>query len=66
MLAVRLDRIDQVEADLRDVLKREPDNADALNALGYTLADKTDRLDEAMELMRSQVRLHRTAAQDST
>lgn len=52
MLAARLDRIDQVERDLREVLEREPDNADALNALGYTLADRTDRYQEAYELIK--------------
>ncbi|MCB1743983.1 MAG: tetratricopeptide repeat protein, partial [Gammaproteobacteria bacterium] len=52
MLAVRGDRMEQVEADLRSILSREPDNADALNALGYTLADKTDRYDEALELVK--------------
>ena len=46
-----MDRLDIVERDLRDVLSREPNNADALNALGYTLADRTDRYDEALELI---------------
>ncbi len=52
MLAARLDRIDVVERDLRDVLEREPDNGDALNALGYTLADRTERYEEAYELIK--------------
>ncbi|MDZ4811604.1 MAG: hypothetical protein SGI99_03175 [Pseudomonadota bacterium] len=39
------------EADFRRVLALEPDNADALNALGYTLADQTDRLNEALVLI---------------
>ena len=52
MLAVRLDMIERTEADLRDILSREPDNADALNALGYTLADRTERYDEAYELIK--------------
>lgn len=39
------------EADLRAVIKQEPENAAALNALGYTLADQTDRLDEALKLI---------------
>ena len=39
------------EADFRRVLALEPDNADALNALGYTLADQTDRLSEALALI---------------
>jgi predicted Zn-dependent protease len=41
-----------MEADLRHVLAAEPDHAAALNALGYTLADQTERLDEAYELIR--------------
>jgi tetratricopeptide (TPR) repeat protein len=52
MLSVRLDRIDSVEKDLRAILAREPDNADALNALGYTLADRTKRYQEAYDLIR--------------
>jgi tetratricopeptide (TPR) repeat protein len=45
MVAVGLDRIDLLESDLRHILKQDPEHADALNALGYTLADRTDRLD---------------------
>ncbi len=51
MLAERMGRLDILEADLRAILAREPDNAQALNALGYTLADRTDRLDEAHSLI---------------
>ena len=47
MLAVKLDRLSLVERDLRRILVHEPDNAQALNALGYTLTDRTDRHDEA-------------------
>jgi tetratricopeptide (TPR) repeat protein len=36
-----------MERDLRRVLEQDPDHADALNALGYTLADRNERLDEA-------------------
>lgn len=39
------------EQDLRDILVREPDNATALNALGYTLANRTDRYAEAADLI---------------
>ncbi len=52
MLAEKLDMIDVVEQDLRTILSREPNNADALNALGYTLADRTERYDEALELIK--------------
>ncbi len=47
----RLDDIAGLEADLRHVLAREPRNAMALNALGYVLADRTDRYQEAKELI---------------
>jgi tetratricopeptide (TPR) repeat protein len=51
MVAAQADRVADLERDLREVLSREPENADALNALGYTLADKTDRLEEALTLI---------------
>ncbi len=57
MLAVRLDRIDVVERDLRDILSRNPDNADALNALGFSLADQTRRYPEAMALIQQALTL---------
>lgn len=47
----RQDRIDRTEADLRKVLVAEPENVAALNALGYTLADRTQRYQEALELI---------------
>ncbi len=52
LLAAELDLIDVAETDLRWVLDKQPDNAAALNALGYTLADKTDRYAEAEEFIR--------------
>jgi tetratricopeptide (TPR) repeat protein len=51
MLAEKMGRLDILEADLREILTQDPDNADALNALGYTLADRTDRHQEALELI---------------
>jgi tetratricopeptide (TPR) repeat protein len=47
LMAEKVDRIDMTEADLLEVISIEPDNADALNALGYTLADRTSRYKEA-------------------
>jgi tetratricopeptide (TPR) repeat protein len=40
-----------LERDLRKVIEQEPDHAQALNALGYTLADETTRFEEAFELI---------------
>lgn len=52
MLAEKMDDLVMLERDLRSILSREPDNADALNALGYTLADRTERFNEAYELVK--------------
>jgi tetratricopeptide (TPR) repeat protein len=51
MVAERLGKLDVLEADLRRVIVLRPDNAHAYNALGYTLADRTDRLAEALVLL---------------
>ncbi|WP_191485720.1 tetratricopeptide repeat protein [Pseudomonas sp. FEN] len=51
MQAEKRDDLAQMEKDLRAILKREPDNAMALNALGYTLSDRTTRYAEAKELI---------------
>ena len=47
----RRDQIDRAEADLRRILVTDPENIPALNALGYTLADRTTRYQEALELI---------------
>lgn len=49
--AVALGELGVLERDLRAILAEDPDNADALNALGYSLADQTDRYDEALPLI---------------
>jgi tetratricopeptide (TPR) repeat protein len=51
MLAEKMGRLDALENDLKTILTDDPDNAQALNALGYTLADRTDRYQEAYELI---------------
>ena len=51
MLYDQRNQIAAAEKDLRTVLAQEPDNAAALNALGYILTDKTTRFDEARELL---------------
>lgn len=47
----RGDDIPRAEADLRRILVIDPESVAALNALGYTLADRTDRYQEALELI---------------
>lgn len=51
LAAEKLDMLSLVEADLRAILKKDPKNVNALNALGYTLADRTDRYAEALEFL---------------
>ncbi|HEC20165.1 MAG TPA: tetratricopeptide repeat protein [Gammaproteobacteria bacterium] len=48
LVAEKANKLALAEKDLRMIIKREPSNAQALNALGYTLADRTERLDEAL------------------
>ena len=51
LVAEKLDKLDITERDLREILKKDPKNVNALNALGYTLTDRTSRYDEALELL---------------
>lgn len=48
LVAEKLGRLDVLERDLRAILAADPKNGQALNALGYTLADRTDRYQEAL------------------
>jgi tetratricopeptide (TPR) repeat protein len=52
MLAEKMGRLDILEKDLKAILEMDANNATALNALGYTLADRTDRYDEAYEYIK--------------
>lgn len=51
MVSEKRGDLGQLERDLRLILKQDPDNAMALNALGYTLADRTTRYAEARTLI---------------
>ena len=52
LLAAELGWVDLAERDLRVILAQQPENAAALNALGYTLTDQTERYEEAEALIR--------------
>ena len=47
----KFNHLDILERDLRAIIALEPDNADALNALGYSLTDRTSRHEEALGLI---------------
>jgi len=51
MVAEPLNQLGVLEQDLNQILAKDPNNAQALNALGYTLADRTNRHQEALILI---------------
>ncbi len=51
MVAEKLDRLEEAESRLNQLIALKPDNAQALNALGYTLVDRTQRTAEGMKLI---------------
>jgi tetratricopeptide (TPR) repeat protein len=57
LVAERLGKLDLLEADLHKILEKNPDDVGALNALGYTLTDKTTRYDEAGKYLQQALKL---------
>jgi tetratricopeptide (TPR) repeat protein len=51
LVAEKQGNLPQAEADLRRIIELEPDNASALNALGYILTNHTKRFEEATRLI---------------
>jgi tetratricopeptide (TPR) repeat protein len=51
-LLLQVGRLDEAIAEYRTAVKRWPDSSMAMNALGYTLADRTDQYKEAEKLIR--------------
>lgn len=56
-LLLRMDRIDDSVEQYREAIARWPNSALSLNALGYTLADRTDQYKEAEKLIRKALKL---------
>jgi tetratricopeptide (TPR) repeat protein len=57
LAAEKVGRIDILENDLKTILETEPNNAHALNALGFTLADQTDRYEEAYDYLKRAIEI---------
>lgn len=57
MFHIQRDNLTEMETDLREILAENPTSALALNALGYTLADRTDRYEEALALIQKAIAL---------
>ena len=60
-LLLGIGRLDEAIAGYRNALERWPDSSMALNALGYTLADRTEQFDEA-SFGHARTRANRAAA----
>lgn len=60
MLAEKRNDLGQLERDLRLIIERDPENVTALNALGYTLTDRTQRHEEARQLIEQAHQLNPT------
>jgi len=56
-LLLRMDRVDDSVAQYRAAVKRWPESALSLNALGYTLADRTDRYRDAEKYIKKAIKL---------
>jgi tetratricopeptide (TPR) repeat protein len=57
MLAEKLERLDLLESNLKKLIALKPDHAHAYNALGYSLADRNQRLPEALSLIDQALKL---------
>lgn len=57
LVADHLDQIDLAENDLKAILKLQPNHVDALNALGFMLANKTKRYDEAKNYLMTALKI---------
>ncbi|MGD0960451.1 MAG: tetratricopeptide repeat protein [Methylomonas sp.] len=57
LVAERIDKLDVLEADLRQILQKNPEDVGALNAMGYTLTDRTNRYDEAEKYLDQALKL---------
>ena len=56
-LLLRMDRLQDAIDAYQMALRRFPDSAQLMNALGYTLADRTEDYDEADKLIRKAIKL---------
>jgi tetratricopeptide (TPR) repeat protein len=48
----RANKVDQAEAVYRELIKKDPENAEAMNDLGYMFAERDRKLDDAVNLIK--------------
>jgi tetratricopeptide (TPR) repeat protein len=57
LTAEKMDNMPLVESDLQKILAKDPDDVGALNAMGYSLAIKTNRYEEAEKYLQRAIQL---------
>lgn len=57
LVAEHLGKLDVLESDLKKVLAKDPNNAESLNALGYTLLSDSKRYREAEKYLQKAIKL---------
>jgi tetratricopeptide (TPR) repeat protein len=57
LIAERINKFDMAEIDLKKILEIDPNNVEALNALGYTLLNNPSRYAEAEKFLRKALAL---------
>lgn len=55
LIAEHLNKMDIVEGDLKKILEEEPNNVEALNALGYSLLNRPDRYSDAEKYLKKAI-----------
>lgn len=55
LIAEHLNKMDIVEGDLKKILEVEPNNVEALNALGYSLLNRPDRYSDAEKYLKKAI-----------
>jgi len=58
LTAEKVGLLDVTIHDLQEIVERQPNNAQALNALGYTLVDRTDRIADGVKLVERAYKLN--------
>jgi len=57
LIADRIGNLEVLESDLKKILRQDPNNAEALNALGYSLVQRTKRYKEAEIYLRHALKI---------
>lgn len=57
LTAEKMENLELMEADLQKILTRDPDDATALNALGYSLVEHSNRYQDAEKYLQKAIKL---------